>query len=119
MKHKIHELWNMNSIGKVLEKMQSISKEYPELKSWIKSKQKGWILAGLTSEQSKIPIQWWTYARHHTGLAESSHFQDNNFTGRKLSLLGAVLKYGMFSAYARHILTMELGRKCVHKKCSN
>ena len=61
--------------------MDRISKEYPELKSWIRSKKQGWILAGLTHEQSKIPIKWWTYARDHTGISESSHFQDNNFTG--------------------------------------
>jgi hypothetical protein len=61
--------------------MDCICKEYPELKSWIKSKKKGWILAGLAHEQSKIPIKWWTYAHNHTGIGESSHFQDNNFTG--------------------------------------
>jgi hypothetical protein len=92
MKHKIHQIWNLKSKQELLDKMQSISKEYPELKSWIKSKQKDWILAGLTAEQSKVPIKWWIYAHDHTGIGESSHFQDNNFTGRKISLLGAVLR---------------------------
>jgi hypothetical protein len=92
MKHEIHQLWNKQSKKGVLEEMDRISKAYPELKSWIKSKKKGWILAGLTPEQSKIPIKWWIYSRDHTGIGESSHFQDNNFTGRKISLLGGVLK---------------------------
>ncbi len=92
MKHEIHQLWNKKSKLDLLKEMDSISKTYPELKSWIKSKKKGWILAGLTPEQSKISIKWWIYACDHTGISESSHFQDNNFTGRKISLLGAVLK---------------------------
>ena len=49
------------------------------------------MLAALTKEHSKIPLQWWDIALKHTGLAESSHFQDNNWTGRKLTLLGALL----------------------------
>jgi len=46
----------------------------------------------VTPEQSKIPIKWWTFARDHTEISESSHFQDNNYTGRKQSLLAALLK---------------------------
>ena len=53
---------------------------------------KSWILSGLTPEQSKIPIKWWTFARDQTGISESSHFQDNNYTGREQSLLAALLK---------------------------
>ncbi len=92
MKHHIHQLWGVNSRKKLLKKMDSICETYPELTSWIDNKRTGWILAGLTPEQSKVPIKWWMYARDHTGISESSHFQDNNFTGRKISLLDAVLK---------------------------
>jgi hypothetical protein len=72
--------------------MDTICEEYPELRSWILNKKKGWVLGGLSREQSKIPYKWWLYAREHTGINEGSHFQDNNFTGRNISLLGAVLK---------------------------
>ena len=80
---------------------------YPDekLKSWLKHKCKDWILAGLCIGESRIPFQWWMLAPHHTGISESSHFQDNNFTGHKLPLLAAVLKYDISFAYARHILT--------------
>jgi hypothetical protein len=53
---------------------------------------------------SKIPIQDWQYAPKHTGISESSHFQDNNFTGPKLSLLAAVLKYISLLPYGKHLL---------------
>lgn len=72
--------------------MDNICSVYPELKKWIDSKRPAWILAGLSKERSKIPVEWWDFARKHTGLEESSHFQDNNYTGRKLSLLAAVLR---------------------------
>jgi hypothetical protein len=52
-----------------------------ELATWLKSKQKDWILAGLSQEKSKVTIEWWTSARSHTGISESSHFVNNNFTG--------------------------------------
>lgn len=92
MRHRMQELWMAKSKDELLTEMDRVCATYPELKSWISNKQKGWVLAGLAREQSKIPIQWWTYARKHTGICESSHFEDNNFTGRKISLLGAVLK---------------------------
>ncbi len=108
VKHSIHQLWNMNSKQELLKQMDSISTTYPELKSWINSKKKRWILSGLTPEQSKVPIKWWIYARDHTGISESSHFQDNNFTGRKISFLGAVLKYSIFPACFEHMLIYNL-----------
>jgi len=44
--------------------------------------------------QSKIAIKW-TYARDHTGIGESSHFQDNNFWEQLL--LAACLKLKLHS----------------------
>ena len=87
MRHMIQELWMAKSKDELLAEMDRVCAAYPELKSWISNKQKGWLLARLAREQSKIPIQWWTYARKHTGICESSHFEDNNFTDRKISLL--------------------------------
>ena len=107
MRHRILQLWDTPSKQQLLEQMQSICSVYPELSSWLQSKKKNWILSGLTPEESKIPVRWWTYARDHTAISESSHFQDNNFTGRKISLLGAVLKYGTHFANAQHVLTVD------------
>lgn len=67
--------------------------KWPELESWFKNKKVPWILAGMTREASKIPINWWIAAQHHTGACESSHFMDNEAVGRKKSLLGAILGY--------------------------
>lgn len=92
LKHGIHQLWEAGSKAELLYLMDCICKEYPELQSWVKNKKTDWILGGLSREQSKIPFKWWVCARKHTGLNEGSHFQDNNFTGRKISMLGAVLK---------------------------
>jgi beta-xylosidase len=83
----IMQLWEAESIDDLKIQMQIISSSYPDLKNWTKSKQKDWILAGLAQEKSKVPPEWWTFARSHTGISESSHFSDNNFTGRQLSLL--------------------------------
>jgi hypothetical protein len=91
-KNLIPELWSAENKDQVLERMQTICTAYPELKPWVRSKQVPWILAGLSKEQSKIPTTDWIIARKHSGLSESSHFKDNNHTGRNLSLLGAVLR---------------------------
>ncbi|KAN0068226.1 hypothetical protein V8E54_013796, partial [Elaphomyces granulatus] len=107
MRHRILQLWDMPTKNQLLEQMQSICSVYPELSSWLNSKKKTWILSGLTPEESKIPVKWWTYARDHTGISESSHFQDNNFTGRKISLLGAVLKYDTYLVNDRDVLTVD------------
>jgi hypothetical protein len=80
--------------------MLSIYQLYPQIKSWIVNKQPQWLLCGLTRSESKVPIAYWTFARKHTSNGESSHFQKNNFTGRKTSLLNAVLKY----VYVLHML---------------
>lgn len=97
-KSMLRQLWEAKSKNELLALMHEMCTKYPELQKWIQSKQKSWILSGLTPEQSRIDYRWWIYARDHTGITESSHFQDNNFTGRKLSLLNAVLKYGLSSA---------------------
>lgn len=72
--------------------MDSICQVYPELERWINNKRADWIIAGLARSESRIAPEYWTFARKHTGISESSHFSDNNFTGRKTSLLNAVLK---------------------------
>ncbi|PYH88476.1 hypothetical protein BO71DRAFT_136463 [Aspergillus ellipticus CBS 707.79] len=91
-KYKIRGLWEASTTQEILEHIQCLSTEYPELKHWLENKKPPWILSGLAAELSKIPYLDWIYARKHTGLSESSHFQDNNYTGRKLSLLAAVLR---------------------------
>ena len=73
--------------------MRGICTVYPELRPWILNKQPDWLITRLARSASKIPIAYWTFARKHTGNSESSHFQENNFTGRKTSLLNGVLKY--------------------------
>jgi hypothetical protein len=91
-KHLLHLIWEAKSKPELLEHMDEISSTYPETKSWIDHKKTPWILAGLSPEQSKIPIEFWIIARKDTGVSESSHFMDNNFTGRRLSLLTTVLR---------------------------
>jgi hypothetical protein len=80
------------SKSEVLKYFNEASTTWPETANWFKNKQHDWLLAGLTGEASRIPIQWWTMAPHHTGICESSHFVDNEAIGRKNSLLGAILK---------------------------
>ena len=91
-RHIINQIWHEATLEALLERMDSICTLYPELKSWINSKKADWILAGLTTEQTKVPYHWWVYARKHLGIGESSHFSDNNYTGRNISLLAAVLR---------------------------
>jgi hypothetical protein len=99
MAAEIMQLWETESIHNLLARMDFMINVYPELATWLKSKRKDWILAGLSREKSKVPFEWWTFARSHTGISESSHFADNNFTGRQLSVLAAVLKYSPYSPY--------------------
>jgi hypothetical protein len=72
--------------------MQSICELYPELRTWILNKQPQWLIGGLCQAESKIPIEDWILAKKHTGDSESSHFQENNFTGRGLTLCAAALQ---------------------------
>jgi hypothetical protein len=102
----LKNLWEAKTKSDVLERMQYICTRYPETKRWIDSKRRPWILSGLTLEQSKIPVEHWMYARKHTGISESSHFQDNNAVGRKQSLLAAVLKYASRLTHVKHMLTV-------------
>jgi hypothetical protein len=89
--HSMKDIFEGDSVQEIVRRIDGICSVYPELKPWFKNKRKDWMLAALTKEHSKIPLQWWDIALKHTGLAESSHFQDNNWTGRKLTLLGALL----------------------------
>ncbi|OJD12483.1 hypothetical protein ACJ73_09344, partial [Blastomyces percursus] len=90
--HLVAQIWDMNNKRDILEQMDTMAKLWPELKTWLNSKRKDWILSALTLEQSRISADWWTFARNHTGITESSHFADNEFVGRKQTLLAAVLK---------------------------
>jgi hypothetical protein len=93
IRHEFFQLlFGANSKVEIDAHMQSICIEYPELKQWILNKKPRWLLAGLTRSESKVPYSSWLRARKHTGVGESSHFQDNNFTGRRTSMLNAVLK---------------------------
>lgn len=88
-----HRLFNSNSRAELDSQMDEICRAYPELMAWIRGKQgKRWIRAALSGQETKIPIEWWMNARKHTGLNESSHFSDNNFAGRKNTIIGGILK---------------------------
>lgn len=76
----------------LLRRMDGICETWPELTSWIRNKRAPWVLSGLSKGVSKVTPEYWVFARKHTGISESSHFEDNNFTGRKTSLLNAVSK---------------------------
>lgn len=88
----INLILNAESKKDVLDLMHQLVEYWPETKNWISNKKTDWILAGLTSEQSKIPIDWWNNAPHHTGISESSHYRDNEAIGRKQALLTAILR---------------------------
>ncbi|KAI9751102.1 MAG: hypothetical protein M1835_001264, partial [Candelina submexicana] len=90
--HLIAQLWEAETVDELDERMTSIGLLYPKLKTWIKHRQTTWILAGLCQEKSRIPTYWWLLARSHTGIEESSHYQDNEYAGRKLSLLASILR---------------------------
>ncbi|KAJ5110975.1 hypothetical protein N7532_001510 [Penicillium argentinense] len=70
-------IWSANSKAEVIQIMDDVAEKWPETQKWFQNKKVDWILAGLTSEASKIPIDWWTNAPNHTGISESSHFHDN------------------------------------------
>jgi hypothetical protein len=92
-RHELTErLWTSESKEQLYQRMDGICATYPEFTSWLKSKRVPWIVSGLMKSESLVPLQYWEYARKHTGISESSHFQENNFTGRKTTLLNAVLK---------------------------
>ena len=89
----IHEcLWQSQSRLELEKNMDSICSAYPELTNWVNNKRKPWIIAGLCHEVSKIPPEWRSKAPKETGLGESSHFADNNYSGRKNTKVGSVLK---------------------------
>ncbi|KAH8684403.1 hypothetical protein BGZ60DRAFT_165405 [Tricladium varicosporioides] len=88
----LDKIFGSESSDEITTHMRNICTVYPELQSWVVNKQPTWLIAGLARSASKVPIAYWTFARKHTGISESSHFQENNFTGRKTSLLNATLK---------------------------
>jgi hypothetical protein len=85
-------IFNARSKAEVLAIMDSTSAKWPETKHWFQNKMTSWVLAGITSEASKIPIHWWKLAPHHTGISESSHYRDNEAVGRKQALLTAIIR---------------------------
>lgn len=88
----LNSIFAANTKEELTANMLSICQLYPQLKTWIVNKQPQWLMCGLTKSESKVPIAYWTLARKHTGNGESSHFQENNFSGRKTSMLNACLK---------------------------
>lgn len=88
----LNDLFGGSTRAALLDNMRSICRQYPDLKRWIRHKQAHWLVSGLAHSESKVPIEYWTIARKHTGLCESSHFQENNYVGRKTSMLHACLK---------------------------
>jgi hypothetical protein len=84
-------IFEATSKAELQEIMKETTKKWPETTHWVQSKQVDWILAGLSSEHSKIPIQWRRNAPHHTGVSESRHFVDNEAVGRKLPILTAII----------------------------
>jgi hypothetical protein len=91
--HHVRAIWdNAEDVTQLRSHMDSICEERPELKPWFKGKYASWVLAGLCKEASKVHPDWWTLARKDTNRAESSHHQDNFFTGHRNSLLGSILK---------------------------
>lgn len=98
-KEAVYQLWNAPSREEFFKKMEGILELFPhdKLRRWLEHKSsKPWILGGLCPGQSKMDFQYWRLVSKHTNISESSHFLDNNATGRKLSLLGGVLRYVFF-----------------------
>ena len=92
----LHLLWEAGSITEYRKHIKELCTTYPELESWFKAKQKPWIVSALIQSESRVPGISWVYARKNTNLAESTHFEDNNATGRKLTLLGVILRLVLF-----------------------
>ena len=87
----LNQLWEAETYEEYVERIQSLCRQYPDLRSWLRGKQKGWIASGLVRRLSKIPGTYWGYARKNTNIAEVTHAEDNNATGRGLTVLGAVI----------------------------
>lgn len=103
----VDQILRANSIHHVHAIIKDASEAWPETAKWFKNKDVPWILAGMTKEASKIPINWWILAQHHTGSCESSHFMDNEAVGRKRSLLGAILGYDLCFSYVSHMTNLS------------
>jgi hypothetical protein len=101
-KESVYQLWNSSSRDELLKKVDGILEVFADdkLKRWLQHKtSKPWILGALCPGQSKmgyVAYEYWRLVSKHTNISESSHFLDNNATGRKLSLLGGVLRYVLF-----------------------
>ena len=87
----LNKIFGPDSREEILENMRSICQMYPELTRWVNHKKPRWLMSGLAQSESKVPIEYFTIARKHTGLSESSHFQENHRIGRKISMLHACL----------------------------
>ena len=38
--------------------MDEAAERWPETKTWFRNKRADWVLAGMTTETSKIPVEW-------------------------------------------------------------
>jgi hypothetical protein len=79
----IQEILRARSRQEIVSHMRYTCQQYPELQSWLNHKQPQWIISGIAQAESKVRPEYWLNARKHTGNSESSHFQENNFTGRR------------------------------------
>lgn len=93
-------MWNANSKAEVIRIIDKAAEKWPETEKWFQNKKTDWILAGITPEASKIPIEWWMNAPHPTGMSDNSRFHDNEAVSQKQALLTAILRY--FTRFVIH-----------------
>lgn len=92
MRHYIQQIWKAEKKQDVIRYMNRACQAYTELAPWFNAKKNPWILSALCQEVSKIDTLWWKIAHKNTNLCESSHFEDNYFTGKSISLLAGVMR---------------------------
>ena len=89
----INIIQNVTLKAEVIRIIDKVVEKWLETEKWFQNKRVDQILARITLEVSKIPIDQWINAPHYTGISESSHFHDNEAVGRKQALLTAILRY--------------------------
>lgn len=86
-------IFSARSKAEVLAIMDHTSAKWPETKHWFQNNMTSWVLTGIISEMSKVPIHWWNLAPHHKGISESSQYRDNEAVCRKQALLTTIIRY--------------------------
>ncbi|KAJ5876479.1 uncharacterized protein N7529_002063 [Penicillium soppii] len=85
-------IFSARSKAEVLAIMDHTSAKWPETKHWFQNNMTSWVLTGIISEMSKVPIHWWNLAPHHKGISESSQYRDNEAVCRKQALLTTIIR---------------------------